>query len=269
MPTINDVLLGYGGGAKIGDTSVLITGGNLNVGRAGPIINAYKTPLDSAPAHPIILGASTYTFSGTINFDYTLRAVHGVGGVGGFINKEFLKRNHEFDVLISDGNRKYKMEKCKWSSFMVSGAPNSMITGSIAFSSTNGTYTELQPGGEVEYIFDDELLSYWYTGEEEVESFNLSLSQTLTPQFMNGNLTNPTYIRCGFMEASLQVSSWDTWLAHRSINIADKKVRFKSYYSETEDFTYGGQTATGTHSYTIKLFSETNSDEDILLIENR
>lgn len=260
--TISDVLLGYGGGAKIDGTNVLITGGSLSSSMTVPLITALKSPIGASNVYNVVTGSALYTFTGSVNFDFTIPAVNG------FITNTFLKRNHEFNINISDGHKHYKMEKCKWSSFSVNASPGSLVSGSISFTATNGTYTVLQDGVAPDYIFNDSnpLLSYWYTGETEVESFTLSLSQSLTPVFLNGNQTNACYIRAGVLDASLQVSSWESWLTHTSIKIASKTVAFSKNYMESKGFSYGGATATGTHSYTVKVAAESNADEEVLSI---
>lgn len=264
MAARNEITLGYGGGAYINGQPVLITSGNISQTVNEPVVLPYDMPHitgDGADRFDINLGDGTYSYNGSISFDYTLEAVEEL------ITKTFLSRNSEFDVVIHNGDQSYQLNKCKWSSFTISVSPQSLVTGSISFQSTNGNKQVLEAySGAIQYIFDHELLAYWNTGNEEIESFNISLNQGLTPVYLNGNQYNPAYIRGGAITGTIQVNAWERWLTHTSVKIANKNIAFSKFLKEAMEFTYGGPAATGYHNYTVTVHGDTASNEQILVV---
>ncbi len=261
-----EVVLGYGGGAKIDGVSVFITSGNINQNVTEPTVLPFDMPHTHSPRDGdrfnIALGPGIYAYSGSIAFDFTLEAVEKL------ITKDFLSRNKEFEIIIHNGHKAYTLQKCKWGSFTISVTPNSLVTGNISFQATNNEGDDpnvINPiETDMEYIFDEELLAYWHTGNEEIESFDLSLNQGLTPVYLNGNLNNPAYIRGGAITGEIQVNAWETWLEHTSVQFAGKTIKFAEYLKETMEFTYGGPAATGMHNYTVTIYGEENSSKQIL-----
>ena len=259
------VTLGYGGGAKINGQSVFVTSGNLSRTTDIPSVQPYDMKTGSSTTWQrgkIVMGKGYHHFTGSISFDMTVQAVSSL------ITSQFLSRNSEFPIYISDGHANFEMNKCKWSSFSLSASPNSLVTGSI-----NDFKEDLQTSSSTApYIFTDDLLAYWQTGDVNtdknfVESFTLTLSQTLTATHLNTpKLSMPAYIRCGALDVSLQITCWEDWFSHNSINIGPTKITLTNQLIESMEFSTGGPTDTGSHSYTMKAFSLTSSAEKLFTI---
>lgn len=271
------VVLGYGGGASIeitdtgsgtsgtsGKSWLFMTGGSLTVGQSLPMFQPYGMPNTSDSRGQVILAKGFKTFSGNINFDVTNKAVS--------LLTSLAKRNQEFEVMIHDGNVGYKLPKSKMEGFTVSASPQSLVTGTINFQSTNNLEEDLTKYTDsIEYVFkpdeaDYQLVKYWHTGGTDVESFTFNFSQTLTPIFLNCGKDTPRYIRAGALQVSLSVVAWSDWLAIKKVKMGDVTIEIVTGNKESMDFTYGGPTETGLHTYNFKGYSEDDSSTEFFKI---
>lgn len=261
MSTITDISLGYGGFASIDGQSVLVTSGSLEKSITPVLIDPLSCPIDGN-RFPLIIGSGINAWTGSVAFDLTLDSVSKI------VSSNFIKRNSVFDVVLCDGNKSYSAPSAKWSSITISASPNALVTCSVSFSYTNSKSDNFitHSSSKISVDFDDPLLSYWFTGEEEVESFTLTFNKNLTPVYANGSPNNPLYLREGLINATMQVSAWDTWLSHQSLKIADKTVSFSEAVQENTTFSYGGLNSTGTHSYTLKCVAVQGSSQEVLTI---
>lgn len=257
------ITLGYGGGARLGDSWVFVTGGSLSRAKSIPLFQPLNMPIPDSGSqnrYQVNYGDGVYSFTGSVNFDLTDVAVS--------MMNDFTTRNYEFDTVIHDGHVGYLVQKCKADSFTISSSPQSLVTGTVSFQSTNNSNEEFQEFTSTpEYIFDaQQLIEYWNTGADSVESFSLTVGQALTPVYLNTDATTPEYIRAGGMNVSLSVTAWADWLDHKSVKIGNSTFTINYGAVETMDFNYGGQTETGSHVYTFKAYSETDSESEIFTI---
>ena len=255
---VTNIKLGYGGGASIDGAPVLLTGGSLNKALAVPKIEPFGTPNTGDSRMAVQTGYGTWAYSGSVSFDWTLSAVNDL------ITSAFLVRNHEFDVVISDGNKIYTASDCKFSSVSISASAGALVTGSVEFQ-TCADFTE---AGSVTYLFDQDehlLVKYWQSGNTGVESFNLTISQNLSPVYLNWNSgsdddrTRPQYLRAGLWDITLEVTAFTGWLNHTQVNVGPKVINITQGAFESKGFSYGGVSETGAHNYTFKANALANS----------
>ena len=159
----------------------------------------------------------------------------------------------------------------------ISCNPQALITGTLSFQSTNnlkvdyaGKPFEEYTGG-IDYIFDDaqvkyDLVKYWNSGATDVESFTFSLNQGVTPVFLNDGNETPTYIRAGALQVSLSVVAWKDWLDVKAVKLGDKTLEILSGAKESMEFSHGGLTDTGNHTYNFKGYSEDDSSTEFFKI---
>lgn len=173
-----------------------------------PTLNSYYLPfLDSDTAKsPIRVGPNLYTFSGELAFE----ATYGV--VDEFFNNDFFSRSSWFWVSFFDGQNTMLMPNCVWSSITITCAPNSLVAMSISFQSNNGYLEELQisNGNANEDIYYDEsdlLIPYWTCGHEWFSEFSITFNRSVSPVFLNNDLTVPSYLRPGIVDVSLQATT--------------------------------------------------------------
>ena len=254
------VSLGYGGGARFANNWVFVTGGNVSRAKTIPLFQPFGMPLEAENRHQVNFGDGIYAFNGSVNFDLTDVSL-------GMIN-DFTTRNFEFDTVLHDGNVGYLVQKCKMDSFSIAAAPLSLVTGTLSFNSTNNGQEDFQEfASSPDYIFDSQqIIKYWNTGASNVESFSLTVNQSLTPVYLNTDSMTPAYIRAGGISISLSVTSWADWFDNMSFAIGNKMLTVNTGARESIDFNYGGQTDTGTHVYSLKAYSETDSSARIITI---
>lgn len=263
------IVLGYGGGVNLIDSDSLsdnwlfLTGGSLARNHTVPLFQPFGMPNNKDVRGPIALGKGKTTFSGNINIDFSNKALSLITNLS--------KRNKEYDIVIHDGRIGYKLPKCKFDSFSISASPQSLVTGTMSFQSVNlkeEDFTEYS--GSVPYLFDDtsnnQLIKYWHTGETDVESFTFNWSQSISPSFLNNEADTPEYIRGGAITVTLSITAWREWLDHKSIKMGDRTIQINTGVKESMEFSYGGQSETGTHTYTFKGYSETDSGANFFTI---
>lgn len=185
-----------------------VTSASVSRATQVPMLNSYYLPfLDADTAKsPIRVGPNLYTFSGELAFE----ATYGV--VDEFFNNDFFSRSSWFWVSFFDGQNTMLMPNCVWSSITITCAPNSLVAMSISFQSNNGYLEELQisNGNANEDIYYDEsdlLIPYWTCGHEWFSEFSITFNRSVSPVFLNNDLTVPSYLRPGIVDVSLQATT--------------------------------------------------------------
>jgi len=130
----------------------------------------------------------------------------------GLLDWVFGNRKDHFHAIIGLNDLRYvDIAGCTWSQFSLNGSANGLVTGSLTAQTTSvGALEELKWDGYSE--FDDlsvrsqlpyttdwttGLVPYWQTGNLDVSSWGLNVSQALTPIFLNNGSDGPAYFRVG------------------------------------------------------------------------
>ena len=201
---------------------------------------------------PIRLGYGTYAYTGEVSFELTEGALGFLTNSSGSANSvnfetseygNFFKRNSIFELQFFDGTNTCTIYNCVWSSFSISGNPNSAVTASISFQSNNGFKDDLIVENQnrmTEYTFDsdDLLVPYWQCGVPEVESFTLNFNRNIRPVYLNNSVNMPSYIRPGMVEVNVDLTSieplgYDDWGA-LEIFIGKKTIKFNKHVLESQ-----------------------------------
>ena len=279
-------LLGYGGYAKIrlrnGNCSqpeypndeeetyntVPILTGNYDRSMTVPLQSTFHTKLDSNKGGKIRTGVGVYSFSGQISFELsdTLRDVIFDSTL------KFFARNAFLDLELCDGEGKISIPGAVWNSFDLRGSVGGIINGSISFMSCNSynediTVTDFN--GE-ENPIDEESLNlepYWQYGGEGIQDFQLSLSRSVTPVYLNEKKwIGPSYLRVGLMDASLSVTCWEKWFDHSSIVLGNKTLTFnEGSFQNAKSYQFAGINGEGMKTYTKNAVSM-KGDGDLFVI---
>jgi len=260
---INNIELGYGGNATIDGHYVLITSGSLSKSLNIPFVNPYDAPATEDDRTKVKMGDGVYSYSGSLGFDMSVSAVENL------INSNFLVRNNEFTVALNDGHKGYTINNCKFDNVTFTSSVGALFTGSIGFQSIDD-FTENAVGPEKKYLFDDapenQLVKYWHTGASGVESFTITISQSLSPVYLNVVDQGPQYIRAGLWDLTFEVSAWDSWLEHTSLKLGRRTINILTGEHTAWNYNYGGQNETGSHSYTYTAYAANNSDSKFFSI---
>lgn len=291
IKAVNDILIGYGGYGKMAIRSlngillreviIHITGAQVTLTFNRPMETTYNAPPNQESRAQIPLGVGTCLMTGSINFDFSQNSINGL------IEEDFLCRNNRFDLYMCDGRVAYTITDCSWSSFTISASPQSLVTGSIAFTALNRNdngepyaYIDKQIiDNSISNYFKDELVAYWEAGANDVESFTLTLNQEITPVYLNNKFIMPSYLRAGALSISANIVSWKDWVGmynkqnpyeesiyfdeeyigndlfdndnSMKLIIAEKSILINNKVVMVKEYSHQGAGDVGSHSYTI------------------
>lgn len=226
QPTSSYLKMTGKGALVSGATLVHATSASISKSRTVPTLESYYTPfnadsevdapnsqnlgqeidLNLAAAHsPIRQGYGLFTFSGEVTFELT------VGALDFVFNSLLYKRNSLFSLQFYDGKKTCTVYNCSWTSISINGQPGSMVSVSIGYQSNNGYMENLVISGtdfRTGQVYDDSdfFVPYWRTGRPGIEEFTLNLNRSVSAQFLNNDLTVPTYLRVGLLEVSFQAT---------------------------------------------------------------
>ena len=285
----NKIIIGYGGYGKIDvkslDGEILrsviihISGASINVAFTRPMETTYNAPPNQESRAQIPLGVGVCNITGSVNFDFSMNSVNQL------IAEDFLCRNNKFDLYMCDGRVEYIVYDCCWNSFTINASPQSLVTGSISFVALNkngmgepvANIESTEPDNSVDNYFRNELVAYWEAGANDVESFNITFAQEVTPVYLNNKYLMPTYLRCGALSISANIVSWKDWIGFKEkenifendffedlnpgndiraadgiiIAIAEKSILINNKVVMVKEYSHSGAGDVGSHSYTI------------------
>ena len=198
--------------------AVLVPAVSGNITRAlnVPTINSYflpesgSAPIDGTPQtqalSPIRVGFGTYQYSGSISYEMTT-------GMANMLGDNFFNRASLFDVQFYDGRKTCTVRNCAWNNFSISGQPNSAVSVSLGYQTTNGYMEDLdvQTGSLKDYSFDSEdlLVPYWQTGAPGIVDFSLAFDRSITPMYLNNTFKGPSYLKVGMLNVTVQMNTMD------------------------------------------------------------
>jgi hypothetical protein len=251
-------LLGYGGGATIDGTAVLMTSGSFEESVSIPYLEMISTPPDTSMAGRVKHADGTTGYTGSISFDVTATAM-SVFSIG-----KLLKRNYSFAVNINDGVDSWKMSDCKVTSLTINGGVGGIVASQISFMSASakgiGDAASFQRGAVP--------LGYWYTGVSglNLKSWTLMMSQNCEFVYKNissGDPESPGYIKTGIVSYSLNVDSYAP-VTTNTIKIGTGVFTLTGNMSG-KGYAFGGITDLGTYSYTFETGSPNGASNSAVI----
>jgi len=203
----------------------------------------------------IQLGYPTYSWSGSLTFDYTQDIINLIFTT----NRSFFTRDSGFNIQLHDGE-KYLYVDAVWNSISLSSTAGGLVNGTIAFSSCNNYELDFKlydESGAKDIPKDFELQPYWQYGDSGVADFSLSFSRNVTPVYLNEKKwLGPSYLRVGLLEASANLTYWKDMVSDddmtRKLKLGNKTITFNkaSYFSEKA---YAFSDATGESTKTVSI----------------
>ena len=248
-------LLGYGGSAEIAGQQVLITSGGFATAGSPSYLEPWDIPPSAVSRSRVKHADGVASYTGELSLDVTDRFLTVL------TKTTLLGRRYQFNVGIDDGDKAEAMAGCFLTSISLSGAPGGLVSASLSFISAN----ERQPSISVANAFlrDDEPLGYWYSGNTDVRDWAFTMNQAATPMYTNQNTMAPRYIKVGFVDYSLAVTTYDAVIAHNSISI--KTNGFTLTGGTTEDgYAFSGVTDLGNYRHTFETAASSSSSGIII-----
>ena len=235
-------ILGFAGGAIVDGVQVLVT--SASFARERTI--SYMTMLDVPPTNDsrsrVAFADGVHVVTGNTSFDLTSQFMPKL------TTSEFLRRLHQFDVTIHDGINDYTLEDCYWTSLSLSGAPDGLISTNLGFIARNNW----SPGGPaISFVRNRVPYGYWYSGNEDVREWSLSLNQDVSPVYSNEDTVWPRYLRVGLWDATLEVTTYDQLQAHDTVVIATSSFTITGN-TASDGYNFGGQSDLGTYTHSFQ-----------------
>ncbi len=235
--------LGYGGSAEIDGEQVLITSGGFATQKTPSFIEAYSIPPSTNTRSRMLHADGTEAYSADVSLDVT----------DAFLNvltkTKLLGRRYTFDVGIHDGDSAQLMQDCYVASLSLTGAPGGIVTAQLSVVSKNAPASSLSVANA--FIRDDEPLGYWYSGNTQVRDWTFSFNQACTPMYGNLDTVAPKYIKVGLVDYTLQVTTFESLVAHTTINIATRTFTLTGVTS-AKGYQFNGITDLGMYSHTFE-----------------
>lgn len=252
--------LGYGGSAAIAGAQVLITSGSFDSSTSVSYLSMIDIKPDMTPRSSVKHADGTISFTGSLAFDVTEDAM-GIFGAG-----SLLKRNYSFGVGIHDGENQYIMTGCKVTNIVLSGDAGGLVNASVSFMSENRKEIGAVSNA---FIRDQTMIGYWWSGNTDVKSWTLNMTQDVQPVYANLNLglpSRPLYLRVGLISYSLGVTTYSE-INHSNIGIQTRGFTLNGDTTE-KGYSYGGQTGLGeySHMFTTSADATVGSDDSTVLL---
>ena len=241
-------------------TLVPVVSANVTRALNTPTINSYFLPESGSASvdglehtqalSPIRVGFGTYQYSGSIIYEMTT-------GMANMLGDNFFNRASLFDVQFYDGRKTCTVRNCAWNNFSINGQPNSAVSVSLGYQTTNGYMEDLdvKTGSLKDYSFDsdDLLIPYWQTGAPGIVDFSLSFDRSITPMYLNNTFKGPSYLKVGMMNVTVQLTTMDYIDAmdgeSLGIKIGPKKVTLSKRVLTSLDYNMSTLGDVGMKSY--------------------
>jgi len=239
--------LGYGGSGVVDDVQVLVTAAGLNEAISRPYGNMVEMPPTTQSESRVLLADGTSAFTGTIGFDVTQECMSL------FNTSRLFQRRYGFGIGYNDGEDEWVLRHdgstyfCFANSIALNGAPGGFVQASISVTANRPIVSDTVPN---DFIRDQTLLGYWWSGNTDVCEWDLTISQNVVPVYVNQDTLNPRYLRVGAWDVTLNVTTLEQLQAHSSVSI------FTSTFiligeTTAKGYNFGGQTELGTYTHTF------------------
>ena len=253
--------LGYGGSAVIDGTQVLVSGGSFETQKTPSFMDAYDIDPSQNSRSRILHADGTEVYTGSINLDIT----------DAFLSlcttAKLFGRRYIFNIGIDDGNGAWVMNNCLVSTLSMQGAERGILTASLSVMSAGvketGTISNDYIGFQGTTGFtNNSPIGYWYSGNSFVRDWSLSMTQEVIPVFTNTSSVAPTYLKCGQVTYSMQVSTYQPLTGgdvggYHVLNISTKTFTIKvdtggAGISTLEGYNVNGQQEFGIYTYSFE-----------------
>lgn len=235
--------LGYGGSAEIAGQQVLITSGSFSTAESPSYIEPWSIPPSQVSRSRILHADGTEAYTGEVSLDVTDKFLSVL------TTSTLLGRRFEFDVGINDGESAQLMEDCFLTSLSLAGAPGGLVTSAISFTSANEPASSISVANS--FLREDEPLGYWYSGNTDVRDWTFTMNQATTPMYRNEDTKAPRYIKVGMVDYSLSVTTFDSIIAHNTINIKTSAFTLTGV-TTSEEYAFAGVTDLGNYRHTFE-----------------
>jgi hypothetical protein len=192
-------------------------------------------------------------------------------------------RKNPFTVLMGTTDLKYLwIPGCVWSQFSLSGSAGGTVTGMITaptvtvaavdeltWNGSDETFASVQNRSSVPVPMypNDSLVPYWQTGNLDVLSWTMSLSQPVTGQYLNDGNDGPMYFRVGPWEATANfetlVNPQDPQdvIAARDVQLCAQRL-FRPLTGLRRGTTKGGHNEPVKYSFSFTVHGEPTAYDD-------
>jgi hypothetical protein len=257
--------LGYGGSGLIGSVQVLITSGNVDVAKSV----SFLQPLDIAPTTAsrsrVKHADGTEVYTCSLAFDVTNAFLQEL------TTSKLLMRRYKFNIGYNDGENAWGMTDCYLTSLTVSGSAGGLLSGSVSAMGTGEPASP--PSFAVPNLYvgfsngsaDNIPVGYWYSGNTNVKDWTLTMSQEVTPVFLNKDETTPRYLRVGVVSYSLQVTTYEQMYNHDSISISTSSFTLTGVQT-AKGASYGGQAELGGYVNTFETSADIATGSGAVII---
>ena len=123
----------------------------------------------------------------------------------------------------------------------------------ISFQSASAPYASLLVSNS--FIRDQIVYGYWYSGNTDVKDWTFTMNQTLTPIYTNEDMKTPRYIKVGLFEFSLDVTTYEAFIAHNTIEIVTKSFTLKGS-TTAKGYEFGGSMDLGHYKHTFSTAAD-------------
>jgi hypothetical protein len=234
--------LGYSGSAVIAGKQVLITSGSFNKSINSSYIEPMSIPASMHSRSRVLHADGVISCTGQLSLDVTDNFLLVL------TKTTLLGRYYNFDVGIHDGEKSQKMTGCYITSLSLSGSQGGLITASIGFISPNAAVDSTVSNL---FIRGEEPLAYWESGNTNVRDWSFTMNQAATPVYGNKNTISPKYIKIGLVDYNLSVTTFDSIVSHKTINIKTSSFTLTGV-STSEDYSFAGVTDLGNYRHTFE-----------------
>jgi hypothetical protein len=239
--------LGYGGSAEIAGKQVLVTSGSFSVQPSPSFIEAVDISPTAVSRSKMLHADGVEAYTGDISLDVTDDFLTVL------TTTQLLGRRFKFKVGIHDGEKGQEMGNCFVTSLNLLGAAGGLVTAQLGVASASKPSSSLSVANS--FIRDDEPLGYWNSGNTAVRDWSLAFSQAVTPVYGNLNGVEPKYLKVGLASYTLQVTTYESLQAHKSIQISTKTFTLTGVTSSS-GYSFGGLTELGMYLHTFETAAD-------------
>ena len=243
-----------GTGWKKGVQTIPLVSASYYKGASVPTQRTFAVAFDDQTRSPIRTGYGVWTYSGNLSFDLSSDLRDLIFDK----DQQFFKRNSFLDIDLCDGEKYIKIPGAVWSSLSITANENSLVNGSIGFSSCNGYDNDIilrTIPGKANYPSIPELQPYWQYGNNGVTALTLNISRQVSPVYLNEkDWPGPAYLRVGMMDVSVDVTCWETWREYYKFALGSKNIEFKGTYATSKAWNFSGLGGNGTKTYNMSIY---------------
>ena len=155
---------------------------------------------------------------------------------------------------------------CYWNQLSLSCSAGGLVNGSLGLNANQSFVLEdlEDPIGSFSDITSSDLVPYWQTGNEDVFSWSINLTQMLTPTYLNTQSFFPTYFRVGPWELALEIETLRHPHKHKEVAIKlNNMFKFLQGLHLTRSTNFGVLGDAGRHKFSFTAHATPSSTQDV------